>query len=421
MRRLLAALVLAVCALAAPAPAGATLLLSADAASVRGYVQVTVVSSADVKTVLVGERVGTANENLAWVDVPFWKVHPDYGAINGRLVERLVRWRCDRLDRNLQAAGRRANGTWEGAFFSVRTPSCRNRMTLSVPRRTRAGGRVVATVRDTWGTGLTWAQVCLHGRCRAVSFGDGVTERRVRLRAGRRGVGRVVLHAPSQRETARVGVGRAAPVAASDGPTVLTTGDSLMQSVDSILQDRLAGRARVVSEVRLGGAISGVPLADSLAFAGRQVRRHRPHATVLTLGSNEFYDLTAADGRQVACCGEPWIAEYARRARAIMQTYAQGGSASVVWLAVPAARDPRRIPGNTAVNAALQRAAAGLPTVAVEQLDAIFTPGMRYADTLLRDGRAIIVRQSDGVHLSIAGAGIAAGLVLDRLQAAGVL
>ena len=419
MRRLMLAAVLL--GLAAPAPAGATLLLSADAASVRGYVQVTVVSSADVKSVLVGERVGTANENIAWVDVPFWKVHPEYGPINGRLVERLVRWRCDRLDRNLQAAGRRANGTYEGAFFSVRTPSCRNRMTLSVPRRARAGGRIVARVRDTWGTGLTWAQVCLRERCRSVSFGDGVHERQVRLPVGRRGVGRVVLHAPSQREVARVGIGRAAPAAASNGPTILTTGDSLMQSVDSILQDRLSGRAHVVSDVRLGGAISGVPLEESLAFAAGQVARYHPHATVLTLGSNEFYDMTTPDGRQVACCGEPWTAEYARRARAVMQTYAQAGAASVVWLAVPAARDPRRVPGNTAVNVALQRAAAGLPAVAVEQLDAIFTPGMRYADTLLRDGRAITIRQSDGIHLSIAGARIAADLVLDRLRSAGVL
>jgi hypothetical protein len=104
-----------------------------------------------------------------------------------------------------------------------------------------------------------------------------------------------------------------------------------------------------------------------------------------------------------------------------MQAYARSGAASVIWLAVPAARDPRRVPGNTAVNVALQRAAAGLPAVAVEQLDAIFTPGMRYADTLLRDGRAITIRQSDGIHLSIAGARIAADLVLDRLRSAGVL
>jgi lysophospholipase L1-like esterase len=419
MRRLLLALVLLV--LAPAAPAGATVLLSADAASVRGYVQVTVVASADVKTVLLGERVGTVNEDIAVVDLPFWKVHPDLGPINGRLVERLVRWRCDRLDRNLQAAGRRSDGTYEGAFFSVRTPSCRNRMTLSVPRRVEAGGRIVATVRDTWGTGLTWAQVCLRGRCRAVEFGDGQAVRRVRLRAGRRGVGRVVLRATSQRESALVGIGRAAPAAASDGPTVLTTGDSLMQSVDSILQDRLAGRASVVSDVRLGGAISGVPLAESVAFARRQVRRHRPHATVLSLGSNEFYDMTTPDGRRVACCDEPWTAEYARRARAVMRAYAQSATASVVWLAVPAARDERRVPGNIAVNAALQRAAAGLPTVAVEPLDAVFTPGMRYADTLLRDGLTITVRQSDGIHLSIAGARIAADLVLDRLRAAGVL
>src|SRR3712207_8571529 len=52
-----------------------------------------------------------------------------------------------RVQRDFQAAGQRSDGVYEGGFFSVRTPSCRHRMTLTVPSRVAPGGRITARVR----------------------------------------------------------------------------------------------------------------------------------------------------------------------------------------------------------------------------------------------------------------------------------
>ena len=51
------------------------------------------------------------------------------------------------------------------------------------------------------------------------------------------------------------------------------------------------------------------------------------------IGANDGFPMGG-----IGCCGRPWIAEYARRARAMMRTYARGGRARVIWLLLPAAR-----------------------------------------------------------------------------------
>ena len=95
-----------------------------------------------------------------------------------------------------------------------------------------------------------------------------------------------------------------------------------------------------------------------------------------------------------------------------MKVYAQDGAGAVAWLTVPYDRDERRHAAERAVNAALRRAAAGLPTVAVVPADDIFTPGGVYRPR---------VREPDGIHLSLAGSRIAARHVLAALRALGAL
>jgi hypothetical protein len=47
----------------------------------------------------------------------------------------------------------------------------------------------------------------------------------------------------------------------------------------------------------------------------------------------------------------------------------------------------------------------------------VFTPGQQFRRTITFRGQTVTARQDDGVHLSNAGASIAATLVLDRLRA----
>jgi hypothetical protein len=104
-----------------------------------------------------------------------------------------------------------------------------------------------------------------------------------------------------------------------------------------------------------------------------------------------------------------------------MRAYAHGGRAAVVWLNLPYPRDPDHAAAVIAVNAALRSAAAGLRRVRVLDLAAVFTPGGVYRQSLLRGGREIRVRKDDGVHLTVAGARIAARAVTAQLVRFGVL
>ena len=46
----------------------------------------------------------------------------------------------------------------------------------------------------------------------------------------------------------------------------------------------------------------------------------------------------------------------------------------------------------------------------------LFTPCGRYRDAMTLDGRKRIVRESDGIHLNAAGAGLAAEKVLEAVR-----
>jgi hypothetical protein len=130
------------------------------------------------------------------------------------------------------------------------------------------------------------------------------------------------------------------------------------------------------------------------------------------LGANDGFPMAGVD-----CCGMAWIAEYARRARDMMRTYARGGRGRVYWLLLPAARGGLFRETFPAVNAALRLAATGLEDdVRLIELDEVFTPGGRYRKSMRIDGKRVRVRQSDGVHLNTTGADLAARLVVRAIK-----
>ena len=89
------------------------------------------------------------------------------------------------------------------------------------------------------------------------------------------------------------------------------------------------------------------------------------------------------------CCGADWAAEYAYRARQMMNTYRQDGAARVYWLTLPAPRDPARQRISRAVNAAIAVAAAALPRPGARpRPDRVCSrPGGRYRDAMDVGGR----------------------------------
>jgi hypothetical protein len=402
MRR---ALLVAGLFLAAAAPAHATVTLQVNAVTHRGYIGLFVLSSPPLDDVTVYERVDGALVELAHPPTTY-APETKYGPVYYAPVADATQWSCDRRVRTLVAVAQSDDGQAEATEYTVRTPSCANRLTLTVRRRS-------VTVRDSWGVGDVTADVCGPRSCRRLDLAPG--ELRARRHMVLRRGDEVILYGPHE-ELVQV-VGRRA----RGGPVVLTTGDSMMQSLDTVLEDRLARRADVRSDVYPGSALSSTFTVDWLALAEKQVRRFHPHATVVFLGTNDSYPLTARDGREVPCCGEEWSDLYERRARTVMRTYGQDGAGTVLWLTVPIARDEHRTPAIVAVDAALRAAAASVPGAAVVPADDIFTPGGRYRDTMRYRGRVRRVREQDGGHLSLAGARIAADYVIAALQRRGVL
>jgi lysophospholipase L1-like esterase len=297
------------------------------------------------------------------------------------------------------------------ATAQVRTPSCRHRMTLAGPRVIEAPRGVAVRLRDRWRLGDFAVRFCVRPpgtseRCRSVEMPSGRRERVLRLRALRPGAYALTAAMPYPRLrrtlSARPPGGRL---------RILATGDSMIQIVDSFMRER-APRAVLRSDARVSTGISKPSMLDWRQHAREQVAGIHPDVTVMFLGANDGFPMAGVD-----CCGMPWVAEYARRAREMMRTYARGGRGRVYWLLLPAARGGLFRETFPAVNAALRLAAAGLENdVRLVELDEVFTPGGRYRKSMKIDGKRVRVRQSDGVHLNATGAKLAARLVVEAIR-----
>jgi hypothetical protein len=197
---------------------------------------------------------------------------------------------------------------------------------------------------------------------------------------------------------------------------LLVTGDSLSTPLDLEMARVLAGKAEVVRESKLGTGISKSELVDWGKLSATQTAKHEPDAVAIFIGANEGFDMKGPDGKDVVCCSAEWAAVYANRARAMINTYRQGGKAHVYWITVMTPRDPKRQKISKVVNAAIQVAAQPWrDQVDVIDTVPIFTPGERYRDSMEIDGKDALVRESDGIHLNREGADFLGRTLLERL------
>lgn len=200
--------------------------------------------------------------------------------------------------------------------------------------------------------------------------------------------------------------------------TLLVTGDSLAQPLDVELARRLAPEGvRTVRDAHLGTGISKTDLVDWGQLSAHQVRERRPDAVVMFLGANEGFPLPGPGGRRLQCCGAAWAAQYATRARRMMETYRRRGAARVYWLTLPLPRAAARQTIARSVNAAILVAAQPFRSqVRVLDMAGRFTPRGRYRAAMPLGGRNTIVRRPDGIHLNEAGSRLAADAVIARLR-----
>jgi lysophospholipase L1-like esterase len=196
---------------------------------------------------------------------------------------------------------------------------------------------------------------------------------------------------------------------------LLATGDSMIQIIDGYLKQRLGHRrgATVRSDAHIGSAVSKPDMLDWERKARGQASGFKPDVTVMFLGANDGFPIAGAQ-----CCDEPWVAAYAKRVEAMMRSYLRGGRSYVYWLTLPTPRRASFVRIYSRVNTAIKRAAERVGGgVRVIDIARVFTPGGRFRQTITFRGKTIDARQPDGVHLSTAGASVAATLIVDRLRA----
>ena len=398
---------------AAALPAGACTVpavsqyLAADATGELGVIDL-VFFDAGGSRVVYSECVGRRPERLGTAR-----------SASGTITALPTPWSCVRLVRHFIATTTLPDGRRAAGSYSVRTPSCSRRFELSVPRRMKPGSSTRIRIVDRWGIGGIHPRLCITPpgaarSCRTLAFARAVAVLSRRFRAAQRGRWRVELRVRGHSVRATVAVGGEA-AAMPALPKLLATGDSTMQGIDNFLADDLAASHDVRSGVRPGTGIS--KLNPWARIAARDVRRLHPSVTVVSIGANDAWPMTTAVGLERVCCGQPWVAEYALRARSMMRTYLRRGRGRVIWLTLPVPRDPRRVPIFAAVNRAAVLAADGLAGVTVLRMDALFSPSGRYQSTISYRGRDVDVREPDGVHLNVSGTAIAARAVVKALRA----
>ncbi|MCW3013321.1 MAG: hypothetical protein JWO02_413 [Solirubrobacterales bacterium] len=214
-----------------------------------------------------------------------------------------------------------------------------------------------------------------------------------------------------------------ATIGAKPGPkvplkTLLITGDSLSQPLDTELGRALAGGGvKVVRDAKLGSGISKTDIVDWGRLAVTQTKNDQPDAVIMFMGANEGFPMKGTNGKDMPCCSAAWASIYANRARQMMNTYRRGGRTHIYWLKIPAQRKPGRQAIARVVNAAITVAAQPWGNqVTVFDTNPTFTPGGKYRDAMDIGGKETIVRKSDGIHLNEAGSALLAKLMVAELR-----
>lgn len=389
-------------------PKNAESLLGVNVA--RGYIDVAMIAPRDSEVTFF-EEVGEVRQELGKAGA----APPAAGGNDGLASIPAIPWKCDRTVRRFVGVAVTPDDKTIEAVNEARTPDCRDRLSLSAPSQVKPGAKIPVTIKDRWQLGDLKFRLCVkvagRSKCSKLRLKPGQKKLTLTRNAGRKValldldvvVGRFHRHKT-------VGVGRKAP--AAPRPTLLVTGDSMIQGIDAILGEKLKKTYRVVGQTRPGTGVSKPLDTPWTTVARQQASKHKPAVTVVLLGGNDGFKMKTAAGQEVECCGEPWRAEYAERIERMAIAYARRGAGTVIWGLLPPAKRTDLHEQMDAVNDSIRRMARRMPEVHLVGLDKIFGP--EYRDTV--QGRK--VRDPDGLHFNLAGQRIAAQAIIDALRKA---
>jgi hypothetical protein len=202
--------------------------------------------------------------------------------------------------------------------------------------------------------------------------------------------------------------------------TVLLVGDSLSISLANQLRDAYKGQ-KALYFAHLGRVSSGLTrpeLIDWPKALADLSRREKPDAVVIMIGANDEKSLPGPDGGSVPFESAAWDKAYSRAVAEFLDIARSGNpDAALYWVGAPVMSDP-------ALAAAMRRINAIIATTCARKNARFIDVASLFSDKLGgfaryavdEDGDIRSIRYPDGVHLSVSGAKMLAGQVLNSLD-----
>jgi uncharacterized protein len=216
----------------------------------------------------------------------------------------------------------------------------------------------------------------------------------------------------------------ATPAAARRVPTaaqplrVWMAGDSLMGSVTESFAAlaKSSHTITVTNTVQIGTGLARPDVYDWPAAVSREMTTTNPDVVVFLFGANDDQDMQV-DGHRVVRGTDAWRQEYTRRVSQMM-ALATGANRQLIWVSVPAVKRPRLNQTKDVMNQVVQATAALYPGVTLVDTGAILDgPGATYVTYLTgSSGQPVRVRESDGIHFTLAGANRVTPLILKPID-----
>ena len=189
---------------------------------------------------------------------------------------------------------------------------------------------------------------------------------------------------------------------------VWLAGDSLMGTIAESFIDKTGGNPLISasSDSRIATGLARPDVYDWPAAISHEMRTADPDVVVLFFGANDDQDMEVA-GHRVTLQSDAWQQEYANRVNQILNATADG-SRQVLWLGLPAVRRPRLNQTKDYINAIIKAAVAKHPDASFVDTGPLIDGAGNSFSTYLTSasGKAITVRETDGIHITLAGAGL---------------
>jgi hypothetical protein len=174
---------------------------------------------------------------------------------------------------------------------------------------------------------------------------------------------------------------------------------------------------RAQTETRFGTGLVRPDFFDWATHARAQITQRNPELVIVAMGGNDGQGITLADGTVLPAGSDAWTAEYQRRAIVVMRIWSGDGARRVLWLSLPPARSDQLNGYFRRLNEATLDATTRVVGARYLDLTPWLSKNGAYSDYLTgTDGNTVLARARDGVHLSLDGARIAAGHVLETVR-----